>query len=71
MKRHFITRKKEHLKGQPKPTEVTQHEHKPAGDNFKIVFRTRFTKTAEALFIQSFPSNLLNEKDKQIPLLLF
>ena len=71
-KRHFLTRINEHISGQPNATEVTTHNHCPKKEDFKVLLRTRFTKTAEAIFIKSSPRQvLLNEKEQQVPILLF
>ena len=72
--RHFTTRRDEHISGQPEMTEVTQHSaiHKVMPENFKIKFRTRYTKTAEAICIKmAKQSDLLNEKQQQIPIMVF
>ena len=52
---HFTTRKHEHTSGQPEKTETTLHSsiHPIKAENFKIKFRTRYTKTAEAMYIKS------------------
>ena len=72
-KRHFVTRMDEHITGKnSNATEVSSHNHSPDYSNFKILFRTRFTKTAEALLIKAAPQELLlNEMEKQIPILVF
>ena len=53
-------------------TEVTQHSaiHKVMPENFKIKFRTRYTKTAEAIKMEK-QSDLLNEKQQQVPIMVF
>ena len=48
-RRHLSTRVKEHITGKPIPSEITRHVHSPHFDNFKILFRTKFTKIAESI----------------------
>ena len=72
--RLFTTRKHEHTSGQPEKTEITLRSsiHPIKEENFKTKFRTRYTKTAEAMYIKSMPSsNLLNDNRQQIPILVF
>ena len=71
-KRHFQTRTDEHITGNP-PSEISAHEHIATSSDFKILFRSRYTKIAEALFIKScnHKENLLNEMKQQIPISVF
>ena len=60
--------------GKPEQTEVTKHSlvHPASKDNFFISLRTKYTKTAEAMFLKvSDASNILNEKEQQVPLYVF
>ena len=69
-RRHLSTRIKEHLSGQPIPSEITKHEHTPQPANFKIIFRTKFTKIAETILINS-TDDLINEQQTSIKLYVF
>ena len=50
-RRHFQTRIKEHLKGQP-PSEISMHIHPPKKENFKVLLRSKYTRTAETFIIK-------------------
>ena len=69
-RRHLITRIREHLDGRPKDSEITKHVHKGSPDNFEILFRTKYTRTAESLIMKQ-ANNLMNEQDSSVPLLVF
>ena len=70
--RHLGTRINEHLTEKSKPTEIYSHEHEAKEEDFKILFHTNYTKTAEALFIKNEDQQiLLNENKHQIPIYLF
>ena len=55
--RHFSTRQSEHLKGQPKPSEVSLHVHPPKKINFKFVVNTKRTTVAEGLLYYKIPED--------------
>ena len=50
-RRQLHQRIKEHLKGRP-PSEISMHIHPPKEDNFQVIIRTKYTRTAETLIIQ-------------------
>ena len=58
-RRQFQQRIKEHLTGRP-PSEISMHIHPPKKENFKIIYKTKYTKTAETLIIK----HLISEKQK-------
>jgi len=54
-KRHFSTRRGEHLDGRPKPSEVTDHVHPPTPKSFRIILQTTHTKIGEAIIYKEVP----------------
>ena len=60
-KRHFVTRRKEHLSGKPQPSEISLHNHERRAEYFKVILKTVYTKIGEAV-VNNFvsPSNRLN-----------
>lgn len=63
----------EHLKGRP-ISEISLHQHPPTAQNFKIIARTHYTKTAESLLIKKHLREgvvLINNNQKSEFLALF
>ncbi len=72
-RRQFKHRINEHMKGRP-PSEISMHAHPPKKDNFKIIYKTKHTKTAETLIIKQHLSKkqtLMNSHNTSEFLLLF
>ena len=68
----MATRAQEHCVGKPIPTEVSLHNHAPSKDDFSVVYRTKFTKIAESLVLNTIPrQQLLNEMGASFQLKLF
>ena len=71
-RRHLSTRIGEHISGKPIPTEVTKHCHPSRPENFSIVARTKYTKIAESITLNSYDKSLiLNEFESSVHLRLF
>ena len=71
-RRHFITRKEEHLKGNKGETEIFTHHHKAQKENFPITIRTNHTFIGESLVYHSVPSQFrLNKYHPPYRLKLF
>ena len=65
-------RMKEHISGRPIPTEVTKHCHPARFENFSIVCRTKYTKIAESIVLNSCDRALvLNEQESSVRLRVF
>ena len=56
----------------PTPTEVTKHLHEPRLANFSIIGRTKYTKIAERIVLNSYDkTSVLSEFESSIHLRLF
>ena len=72
-RRQLQKRIKEHVKGNP-PSEISMHIHPPKKENFRVLFRTKYTKTAETFIIKQYLSEnrpLMNNQRTSDFLLLF
>ena len=70
--RHFITRKREHIKGDKGETEVYTHIHQAKESNFSIVTVTKHTTIGESLVYHSIPPRFrLNKYHPPYALQLF
>ena len=72
-RRQLHQRINEHVKGRP-PSEISMHVHLPKENNFKILARTKYTKTAETLLINDYLRKkkiLMNNQKSSEFLLLF
>ena len=72
-RRHLSTRVAEHISGKPIPTEITKHNHHPLSlENFSIIARTKHTKIAESIALNSCDKSVvLNEFESSVHLRLF
>ena len=71
-KRHLITRASEHCSGKPIPTELSFHQHEVKKERFQILLRTKFTKIAETLVLNTIPpGERLNEAATSTTIKLF
>ena len=72
-RRQFQKRINEHLKGRPL-SEISMHIHPPKKENFQVITRTKYTKTAETLIIKHYTReqvNLMNNNQTSEFLTLF
>ncbi|MEL7309536.1 MAG: hypothetical protein AAGK05_17905 [Pseudomonadota bacterium] len=72
-RRQFQQRINEHMKGRP-PSEIFMHEHPPKIQNFKVIYKSKYTRTAETLLIKQHISqkqSLMNNHNTSEFLLLF
>ena len=70
--RHLETRKREHRRGEPQPSEISLHHHDFKETNFSIALKTVHTTIGEAIVYNSIPSSLrLNNIKPPFQLQLF